>query len=78
MSTSSSNLAVVLDDHKVRDGRIRERLLLGQSVSYGSINCLGENELTAAMMPAVPAPKIATFVFRHVVLEAKGVPKAGI
>ena len=37
----------------------------------------GRNELTAAMMPAVPAPKIATFVFRHVVLGVKGVPKAG-
>lgn len=42
MSTSSSNFAVVLDDHKVRDGRIRECLLLGQSVSHGSIDWQGE------------------------------------
>lgn len=38
----------------------------------------GTKTLTAAMIPAVPAPRTATCVFRQVVLGAKGVPKADI
>lgn len=36
------------------------------------VNCMDCKRLTAAMMPAVPAPKTATFVFRQFDCEYRG------